>query len=373
MNSGVMKIGIMARHLAERGGIGVYSNNLLKALFQIDQHNEYVLLHRDQQSVGRFTDIPNMTEKILPARHKILWDQVAVAKFSNQANLDIVFNPKLSIPLRTRAKTVLVMHGAEQFAVPKAFKFFDRMYFTLANPRYCRAASAIIAMTHIGAKDISRYMRADPEKIHVIPEAYNELCRVMSTEETEPLRQKYKLPQRFILFIGGLNPIKNLGNALRAFAKIKDGPHDMVILGFKRWKFEKDLRLLEELGLKSRVHFAGFVPDEDIPAFYNMAELYLFPSLYEGFGIPVLEAMACGCPVVTSQTGCSPEVAGNAAVLVDPYKPDSIHEGVNQVLQNQSLRDELIEKGLRRCMDFSWKKTALATRSLFESLAEQSS
>ena len=140
----------------------------------------------------------------------------------------------------------------------------------------------------------------------------------------------------------------------------------MVVLGFKRWKYEQDLKVVEDLKIQDRVHFAGFVPDEDLPAFYNAADLFLFPSLYEGFGIPVLEAMACGCPVVTSKTGCSPEVAGGAAELVDPYDVDSIYTGMRRVLDDMRLRREMTARGLRRCRDFSWSKTAKATLSLFQ-------
>ena len=364
-----MKIAVMVRNIAEIGGIGVYTNNLLRALFDVDQSNEYVLLHRDESCLERFAGITNVTNVVLLGRSKLLWDQVAVSRYVNANGVDVVFNPKLSIPLRCKAQKVLVMHGAEQFAVPSAYKFFDRVYFTLANPRYCKAADAVVVMTHIGARDIAHFMGADPAKIHVIPEAYNELCEPLPREQTASILEPYGLPERFVLFIGGLNPIKNLGRTLRAFAKLEEEPRDLVVLGFKRWKFEQDLALVGKLGLEDRVHFAGFVPDSHLPAFYSQAELLLFPSLYEGFGIPVLEAMACGCPVVASTTGCSSEVAGGAAELVDPYDVDAIHAGVSRVLGDTGLRREMVELGLQRCKDFSWKKTATATRDLFESLA----
>ena len=365
-----MKIAIMVRNLGEQGGIGVYTSNLLKALFELDRNNQYVLLHPGPSHCGRFEEAPNVTNIVLPARNRLLWDQVTVPAYVDQDGIDIVFNPKLSIPLRTKAKKVLVMHGAEQFAVPSAFQFFDRMYFTLANPMYCKAADAIVVMTQTGKEDIARYMRADLSKIHVIPEAYNEGCRVWPQEATRATLSRYQLPERFLLFIGGLNPIKNFGRALQAFAKLTNGPRHLVVLGFKRWKYEQDLKLVGELNLKDKVHFAGFVPDEDLPAFYNQAELLLFPSLYEGFGIPVLEAMACGCPVVTSTTGCTAEVAGGAAELVDPYDVDSICAGMERVLTDPGMRRQMIDRGLKRCKEFSWKKTATAMLELFASLSE---
>lgn len=223
-------------------------------------------------------------------------------------------------------------------------------------------------MTETGKRDIARYMGADLAKISVIPEAFNELCCVLPESSVTATLARYDLPNRFALFIGGILPLKNFGRTVQAFSQLTTGPNHLVVLGFKRWKFQKDLELVRELNLEDRVHFVGFVPDEDIPAFYNRAEVLLFPSLYEGFGIPVLEAMACGCPVLTSMTGCSPEVAGDAAILVDPYDVESIRAGTERVLQDESLRRSMVARGLRRSKDFSWSKTAAATLELFESL-----
>lgn len=363
-----MKIAIMLRQLSDKGGVGVYTKNVLTALFKLDRQNEYFLLHRNESNFGYFAPSANVTEVALQASSKALWDQFVVPRYLKTKHVDLVFNPRHSIPLYSKAKKVFVMHGAEQFAVPSAFKLVDRIYFTLANPRYCRAADAVITMTETGKRDVARYMGADPAKINVIPEAYNELCCVLPESSVNAALGHYALPNRFALFIGGINPLKNFGRTLKAFARLTVGPRHLVVLGFKRWKFQKDLHLVRELNLENRVHFVGFVPDEDIPAFYNRAEVLLFPSLYEGFGIPTLEAMACGCPVVTSMTGSSPEVAGGAAELVDAYDVESIRVGAERVLTDDSRRQSLIAKGLQRCKDFSWSKTAAATLELFESL-----
>ncbi len=363
-----MKIAIMLRHLSDKGGVVVYTRNLLAALFKLDRQNEYFLLHRSESNFGYFAPSVNVTEVALQASSKPLWDQFVVPRYLKTEHIDLVFNPRHSIPLYTQAKKVFVMHGAEQFAVPSAFKPVDRIYFTFANPRYCSAADAVITMTETGKRDIVRYMGADPAKINVIPEAYNELCRVLPESSVNAVLGQYALPDRFALFIGGLLPLKNLGRTLKAFSQLNVGLRHLVVLGFKRWKFQKDLDLVRELNLEKRVHFVGFVPDEDLPAFYNRAEVLLFPSLYEGFGIPTLEAMACGCPVVASMAGCSPEVAGGGAELVDPYDVESIRVGTERVLRDESLRQSMIVKGLQRCKDFSWNKTAAATLELFESI-----
>lgn len=365
-----MKIGIMLRHIEERGGIRVYTVNILKALLKIDRKNEYLMIYKSKDHLGRYSSFPNVSETVLPGTGKLWWDQVSIPHLAKARNLDIVYNPKLSIPLFTTAKTILVMHGAEQYAVPECFKWHDRIYFSVANRLYVRRASAIIAMTNIGKHDIARYMGASLEKIHVIPEAYNELCRGRDLEGAREAKAKYNLPERFILFVGGLTPLKNFGNLLRAFDRIREQiPQKLVIVGFSRWKVEKDFKLLDDLGLRDSVIFPGFIPDEDIPKFYSLADLFVMPSLYEGFGIPVLEAMACGCPVVTTKTGCSPEVAGGGAVLVDPYNPEEMARGMLAVLSDEALRADLVRKGYLRAKEFSWEKCARETLELFESIA----
>jgi glycosyltransferase involved in cell wall biosynthesis len=365
-----MRIGIMLRHIEERGGIRVYTVNILKALLKIDRKNEYLMIYKSKDHLGRYSSFPNVSETVLPGTEKLWWDQVSIPRLAKARNLDIVYNPKLSIPLFTTAKTILVMHGAEQYAVPECFKWHDRIYFSVANRLYVRRASAIIAMTNIGKHDIARYMGASLEKIHVIPEAYNELCRGRDLEGAREAKAKYNLPERFILFVGGLTPLKNFGNLLRAFDRIREQiPQKLVIVGFSRWKVEKDFKLLDDLGLRDSVIFPGFIPDEDIPKFYSLADLFVMPSLYEGFGIPVLEAMACGCPVVTTKTGCSPEVAGGGAVLVDPYNPEEMARGMLAVLSDEVLRADLVRKGYIRAKEFTWEKCARETLELFESIA----
>jgi glycosyltransferase involved in cell wall biosynthesis len=364
-----MKIGVMLRNLGEPGGIGMYTTNILTALLTIDKKNKYVLMYQSPQYIGRYSRFPNVTEKALPAPNKLWWDQISVPRFAKREFLELIYNPKLSVPLFTRCKTILVMHGGDQFAAPQTFEWHDRLYFTIANRLYCKSATAIITMTYIGANDIVKYMNADPKKIHVIHESYNELCHVLEREILQGIKEKYSLPDHYILFVGGLEPKKNVTNLLLAYKKISEFlPHKLVFVGFNRWKYSKDLRLVDQLGIRDRVVFTGFVPDEDIPALYNLADLFVFPSFYEGFGMPVLEAMACGCPVVTTKTGCSPEVAGDAALLVNPYDPEEIAESVKKILTDEMLRIQLIEKGLKRVQRFSWHKCAEETLILFESL-----
>jgi glycosyltransferase involved in cell wall biosynthesis len=365
-----MKIGVMLRHRGEPGGIWVYTRNVLENLFELDRLNQYLLIYDGPAGIGTFRGHHNVREVAVRARSKLWWDQVSVPRLANRESLDIIYNPKLSVPLWTASKTVLVMHGAEQFVIPHTFQWWDRLYFSVANKLYCRRATAIISMTKIGARDIVHHMDAKPGKIRVIHEAHNKECRLLTSKETAIIKEKYGLPNHYLLFVGGFNPRKNIGNLLRAYATVKDSfPHDLVIVGFKRWKYAEDFKLIDDLGLRGRIHQLGYVPDSDLVAIYNRADLFVFPSLYEGFGIPVLEAMACGCPVVSSKTGCTPEVAGDAAVLVNPHDVAEISDSIARVLSDETVRKSLVAKGLARVRQFSWKKCADETLKLFESVA----
>ncbi|MEO1395102.1 MAG: glycosyltransferase family 1 protein [Cyanobacteria bacterium J06634_5] len=188
------------------------------------------------------------------------------------------------------------------------------------------------------------------------------------------IKENYQLPDQFLLWIGQIYPPKNFGRLLRAFAQVKDQiPHQLVIAGEERWRAKRDLDLVESLGLQDRLYFAGWVSHDDLPAFYNLADLFVFPSLYEGFGIPLLEAMACGCPILTAKVGTPPEVVKEAACLVNPRDVADIARGMQAVLSNVALQETMIEKGLKRVQSFSWKKCAAQTLVVLESLQDTGS
>lgn len=365
-----MRIGFMLRNLSEKGGIQVYTRNLLEELIALESPHTFVLLYRDPAYLGTYAGRPRVEEVVLPFPTKLLWDQVAVPRAARRLGLDLIINPKLSVPVLTRVPTVFTLHGAEQFAVPQVFGRVDRFYTAIMMPIYCRSAAAIISTTRMGVDEIVRYVGADRRKLYPVHEAAHRRFRRLDPEACAEVRERYRLPDRFILFVGGLNPLKNFSNLLRAYRLVADHvPHDLVVVGFLRWKYARDVALIDELGIGARVVRPGFIPDEDLPAVYNLAEALMLPSLYEGFGIPVLEAMACGCPVVTTTTGCSPEVAGDAALLVDPYHVEDIARGMRRVIGEPDLRRSLIERGLARAAEFSWQRAARESLAVYEQAA----
>jgi glycosyltransferase involved in cell wall biosynthesis len=236
-------------------------------------------------------------------------------------------------------------------------------------PLAARRAAAIIAVSQATKADIVRILGVEESKVHVVYEAPSpHFRRVESEEERQRVRHSYGLPRRLMLYVGTLEPRKNLVRLLEAYACLRaryniDQP--LVFVGRRGWKDDAAFAAVERLGLNSAVRFLGYVPARDLVTLYNLAELVAFPSLYEGFGLPVLEAMACGTPVVTSAKGSLCEVAGTAAEFVDPYDVESIAAGLWRVLRDPARQEELCARGLEQAARFSWEQAAHQTRQIY--------
>ncbi len=357
-----MRIGIMLRHIGEAGGIVTYTHNLLRAFLRQGPEHTYCLFYASPRHRGRFQG-PNVEEYVLPGRNKLLWDQWQVPRLARRIGVEVIFNPKLSIPLFSPVPPVLVLRP-EQFVHPELFRWWDRIYFKTFIPLYCRAARFIIAPTHAASRDIVRYVGADPNKMVTVHEAAGDhfFAPPPPPQEVERIRRKYSLPERYVLFVGGLTPLKNFERLVRAFALVRQEEDiELVVVGFRRWKFEQDLAFARNHPVSKHIHFPGFVEDQDLPTVYRLATCLFFPSIYEGFGIPVCEAFATGCPVITSNRGCSPEVAGDAAVLVNPFEVEDMAAGLHRVVSQPALRAELAAKGRRRAPYFRFSRTARQT------------
>jgi len=214
-------------------------------------------------------------------------------------------------------------------------------------------------------------LQVSPEKVHVIYEAAAPQYRVITAAaELERVRQRYHLQQPFVLYVGTIEPRKNLTRLVQAFAQAhrRNPEFELILVGQLGWQYESLLKAIEEAQLGSAVRRLGYVPNEDLPALYNLARLLAFPSLYEGFGLPIIEAMACGTPVLTSQGTALAEVAGEAALLIDPLEVAAMVEGLMCLLNTAPLRDELRERGLQRAAEFSWTRTAAETVKVYEAV-----
>ncbi|HEV2443285.1 MAG TPA: glycosyltransferase family 1 protein [Steroidobacteraceae bacterium] len=368
-----MHIGIMLRHYEQHeGGVKHYTSTLLPLLFTLGAEHRYVLIYQNPKLLGTYAAYPNVEELVSRVPGTILWDQLAVPWVTRHRQLDIIFNPKFTVPLLHPARKIFVLHGSEWFAIPRHFKWYDRVYCRTVVPWYCHRADAFIAVANKVKEDAVRYVRADPEKIFPIHNAIDPRQFHLIEDEARltEVRVRHRLPEKFVLWVGQIESRKNVKRLLRAFAAIaSEFPHQLVIAGEQRWSTREELSEVGALGLEQRIQFLGWVPHTDLPAIYRLAELLAFPSLYEGFGIPLVEAMACGCPILTANTCAPPEVVDGAGYLVDPYDVDAIAAGLRITLSDPALRAAMIARGLERAKAFSWEKSAREVLGVFDAVA----
>lgn len=376
-----MKIGVMLRHFEQKdGGVRIYTRRLLPALFTHGASHEFVLIYQNPALLGTYSEFANVREVCSRLPGAVIWDQLAVPWIAARHRVDLLFNPKFTVPLRGRASKVFVLHGSEWFVIPEHFLWYDRLYIKCAVPLYLRAADSFIAVSNAVKNDVVRCTGVRESKVAAIHNGFDATAFqvIEDAERLAEVSRKYALPSRFILWVGQLESRKNIARLLTAFARIKDKvPQHLVLAGAQRFAFpmargvDRDLRLVRELGIEDRVHFPGWVSHADLPAMYCLADLFAFPSLYEGFGIPLLEAMACACPIVTANTCAPPEVVDGAAVLVDPLSVDAIANGMLEMLTNDELRRASIARGLVRVQEFGWERCAREVLALFESLVSR--
>ena len=367
-----MKIGIMLRHYEQQeGGVKVYTKKLLPLLFSLGSRHQYVLIYQNPKLVGTYAQYPNVEEVVASMPGTVPWDQIAVPWIARKKRVDLIFNPKFTIPFFTKAKKMFVLHGSEWFVIPQHFKKHDQWYFNFFVPLYCRFSDAFIAVSNAVKRDAVQHTGVNPAKVHAIHNGFDPglFQPVRDPAALAAVRQKYSLPEHYILWCGQIESRKNVARLLRAFAQIKnDVPHHLVMAGEQRWNTHAELQGLSELGIEDRLHFPGWIQHTDLPAVYTMADLFSFPSLYEGFGIPIVEAMACGCPVLSADTCAPPEVLAGSGYLVDPLSVDEIAKGMRSILLDADMRASMSAKGLVRAKAFGWDQCARQVLDVFDSL-----
>jgi len=285
---------------------------------------------------------------------------------------DVLFVPAHVLPLVHPPRSVVTIHDLGYLHFPRAHRLLDRLYLDLSTRFNARAAAHIIADSQATKRDLVERYGVEPSKISVIYPGYDEEAfqPLREREAIEAVKTRYGIAGDYILFVGTIQPRKNLVRLMEAFSLLKRQAADLqlVIAGKKGWLYEAIFRRVEELGLEGQVVFTGYVADEDLPALFSGARLFVFPSLYEGFGLPVLEAMACGVPVVCSNASSLPEVADDAALLFDPLDVVGMAAAMERVLGDERLRAKLVERGLKRARGFSWEKCARQTLAVLESV-----
>ncbi len=375
-----LRIGFDISPLAvPRSGVGTYTACLLE---QLQQGPDTILPLSHHPINYRWShDDPGLTatkaagiEESRPKRmNKTLWMQLQLPRQLKKMALDLCHFTNSVGPISTPCPMILTIHDMTLWLYPAYHPRRRVVAMRPLIPLVARRAEAIITVSHSAKKDIVRILGVPSDKVHVIHEAPGPEFRPLKNgPELKAARRQYNLPEQFILHVGTLEPRKNLVRLIEAFAQLRRRQsigHDLVFVGKRGWKDEAIFAAVERLNLAGAVHFLDFVPGGLLPAIYNLADALVFPSLYEGFGLPLVEAMACGTPVVTSPFGALREVAGKVAVFIDPTDVSSIAEGMQCLLVDRQLRASLKEQGLERARQFDWKITAQKTRQLYWQVA----
>jgi glycosyltransferase involved in cell wall biosynthesis len=365
-------IGIIAYALDRmHGGIGRYSRELIRSVGQALPRMHILAAGKFE---AQYPTVQLPGSALLPALMTL--GQVEIAWAARQHHLDIVHDPTGIFPLAlTSSRKVVSIHDVFSYVSPETSTAADRLIYRLWLPLAVRRTDAVITVSLQSKKDILRYLPVRADMMTVIPEAAGSNFQPMPRVNVETILKKNGIDFPYILYVGSVEPRKNLLRLLKAYARVRESlsGRKLVVVGARNiWLSTPLTEEIRRLNIEPWVHFTGYVEDEDLPAFYNGADVFVFPSLYEGFGLPVLEAMGCGTPVITSNVSSLPEVAGDAAVLVDPYNIEGIASAMQQVLEDPHLSNELREKGLARAKQFSWERTARETIAVYKRVMEGS-
>jgi glycosyltransferase involved in cell wall biosynthesis len=363
-----MRIGISCRSLEyASGGVKEYLVSLLGALLAIDDRNTYVLFHSQSRYLGSF---PGAEEVSLDCSNRLVFDWLRLPGALKAQGVDLAFFPSSNMPPRVPCKAVAAMMDLGYFhGRYRMYRWADTLYMKRAMAFTARRAEGLLAISEYTKKDLTEILGVPGHKVTVTHLAADDLYHKAVTEDDiVNFRQHHRLNRPFFLYTGNISPRKNLKALLTAFAAVKDQVEaDLVVTGGLSWSDEWE-DWVRSLGIEDRVRRLGDVPRRDMPALYASALAFVFPSLFEGFGLPVLEAQAVGVPVICSTAASLPEVAGDSALLIDPLDIPGLSRALNEVASDQGLRERLIDTGRENVHRFSWEDTARKTLEVFEAV-----
>jgi glycosyltransferase involved in cell wall biosynthesis len=373
-----MRIGIDATTITNRSGTGYYTQKLIEFLGRVDSENEYILFcpsgYREHLEHPAMFEYPNI--RVVEVRGasrpaaQALWRQSALPRRIRELGVDVFHFPSFIASLTSHLPSVLTVHDLCFSLYPETFPILRRFYYRRVIPQSARHCSSIIADSEATRRDILKNFRMDDGSVRTVHLGVDPVrfYHVTDGAERNRLRSRYALPEHYILYVGTLEPRKNITRLIRAFdygIVSKGFPHHLVIAGRRGWLFDQIFREVNALNLSDRVRFPGFVERSDLAALYSMARAFAYPSLYEGFGLPCLEAMSCGTPVIASNASSLPEILGEDALLVDPFSVDSIADALQKVCSDEAIHKDFSERGPRRASRFSWMSTARKTAEVY--------
>ncbi|PZN29404.1 MAG: hypothetical protein DIU71_14530 [Proteobacteria bacterium] len=366
----------MGRLLDQSDGLGIYGQNLLRELLALDPITRYVILLDSPKSRDMFREFRNAESHVVPSRYKLYWDQVIVPRMARALGADLIFNPKFSIPLLTRIPCIFVQQGSDWYVNPQNYPWWDNLYIRVMLPLYSARAIRTLAISRGTLEDLARYARIDVRNSVV---TYAGVGANFSPERDaralERFRKQYRLPARFIFTVA-----RTLHVGHKRMPPYPGGNNERLVRGYLRYRRAGGDLPLVVAGLRTEeylrargftdadladVVFLGFVPNSQIHLAYQLAECFVLATLCESFGIPIVEAMACGCPAIVPSTCASPEIAGGAARLIDPRSEADIARALGEVTGSRLLRERMRELGLQRVKSLTWRETARRTLAVF--------
>jgi glycosyltransferase involved in cell wall biosynthesis len=365
-----MRIGIDASRavVAQRTGTERYSLELIRALLRLPSAHRYLLYFNHPPPLGLLPATATWTERSVPLAR--LWTHLSLSRAVATDRPDVLFVPAHVLPLWPRLPTVVTIHDLGFRFFPDAHRPLARLYLELSTRWAARRANRIIAISESTRRDLVEHYGVPEERIRVVYEAAGVAFR--PTHDPAVVQRQGLSPGQYLLAVGTLQPRKNLSGLLRGYRLYADGvdqPLPLALVGQPGWGVAALEREIPRLGLDRLVHRLGYVADEDLPALYSGAFAYLQPSLYEGFGLTVLEAMACGTPVIASNSSSLPEVVGGTNLLVDPRSPPAIAGAIRELIERPALRAEAARTGRQRAASFSWERCAQETLAVLEEAA----
>lgn len=356
-----------------RAGVGCYTKNLINELHEIEDESECLLFPIEEKITKKYKKNIIALFKVFYGIKRMLWEQISMPFFLWANGINIFHSPAYVCPLIKTCPTVVTIHDMAYLLYPEKFVSAYRNYLKFWIPICTLSVDKIITDSQCSKKDIVRLLKIPENKVEVVYLGKSkEFMPIKDISIINELKEKYKLYNDFILYVGTIEPRKNISGLIRAYRTLKDLYPDfaykLVIGGEKGWLYSDIFNLVKKLSLLNDVIFLGFIPNNELPVLYNAAKVFVYPSLYEGFGLPVLEAMACGTPVVTSNTSSLPEIVGDAGILVDPLDDKALAQAINRILIDSEFRNNLISKGKERAKLFSWEKTAERTMEVYKKI-----
>ncbi|MPZ14452.1 MAG: glycosyltransferase [Chloroflexi bacterium] len=364
----------------QSAGVGRFVRSLFSALLEVDQENEYIFVHA-APNAGRTAvppSAPNAAVRELRFRERfmtVLWHRLNLPLPLDLATgrVDVFHAPDFALPPLRHGASVVTIHDLAFLTYPECADARLRAYLERVVPRSVARADYVVTVSENTRNDVICLLDVDPDRVIVVPGGVDPVFEPASDEAVHEARSAHGLSEPYLLALGVIEPRKNYPRLIEAYSRFRSRTglkHELVIAGARGWLSEETFRQAARSAFPSEIRFTGFVPDVHLPALYTGAEVLVYPSLYEGFGLPVLEAMACGTPVVCSNVAAFPEFAGDAALLVTPEDPEAIADAIERICLDTALRGTLRDRGIQRARAYQWRPSAERLLQVYQHAAK---